>query len=87
MAEQHKKTLKQKIKWWWNTRVTGLFRVRLAGAWKKNPIHATDTINFNHIATELPQPNPDGITVILTAYRRTEYLADQIKALRNQTIP
>ncbi len=86
MAEKHKKTLKQKIKWWWDTRVIGLFRVRLANSWKKNLNHTADIISFNHIAPELAQPKPDGITVILTAYRRTEYLADQIKAIRKQTI-
>ncbi len=87
MVEQYKKTLKQKAKWWWETRVIGFFRVRLGHFWKRNLSHTAGAISFAHTAPTLTQPNPDGITVILTAYRRTEYLVDQIKALKNQTIP
>jgi len=32
-------------------------------------------------------PTDDGITVILTAYRRSEYLLEQIKSLRAQSVP
>jgi glycosyltransferase involved in cell wall biosynthesis len=34
----------------------------------------------------MPSPS-DGITVILTAYKRSEYLEQQIKALKAQTVP
>ena len=35
----------------------------------------------------MPEPKPEGITAILTAYRRIEYLPEQIAALRLQTNP
>ena len=86
MAEHRRRTLKQRLKWYWDTRVIGLFRVRLAGRLKKKPTRSVPVITFEHVAPKLDQPKIDGITVILTAYRRTEYLADQVKAIRNQTV-
>jgi glycosyltransferase involved in cell wall biosynthesis len=86
MANKQKKTLTQHLSWWWNTRVMGLWRVKIAGATTRKKLAASDKINFKRDGTPLPAPS-DGITVILTAFRRAEYLADQIKALREQTHP
>lgn len=82
-----KKTITQSIRWWWSTRVLGFWRVKLSGAVKRKLATPADTIVFNRDATAMPKAKNTGITVILTAYRRSEYLAEQIKALRNQTIP
>jgi len=82
-----KKTIGQSIRWWWNTRVMGFWRVKLSGTVKRKLAAPADTIDFNRDAPPMPPAKSSGITVILTAYRRAEYLAEQIKALRAQTIP
>lgn len=81
-----KKTIAQSIRWWWSTRVLGFWRVKLSGAIKRKLAAPADTIVFNRDATPMPAAKKSGITVILTAYRRSEYLAEQIAALRNQTV-
>lgn len=86
MAKKQKKTLSQHISWWWNTRVMGLWRVKIAGAAKRKKLAAAGSIEFNRDAEPMVAPS-DGVTAILTAYRRAEYLAEQIQALRNQTHP
>jgi len=87
MAKRQKRTVWQSIKWWWITRVIGFWRVRLGGFIKQqiNPI--PEHVRFNKNAGDFPAPDTSGITAILTAYRRTEYLADQVRALRTQTVP
>jgi glycosyltransferase involved in cell wall biosynthesis len=87
MTKKQKKTILQSILWWWNTRIIGFWRVKFAGYVKSKVEAAPDTIQFNQLATPLSAPTDDGITVILTAYRRSEYLPEQIKALRAQTVP
>ncbi len=87
MSTKQKKTLGQKIKWWFNTRIVGFWRVKVRGYVKQKIDAAPDTINFNKDAAAMPAPINSEITVILTAYRRSEYLAEQIQALRAQTIP
>ncbi|SET41243.1 glycosyltransferase family 2 protein [Thalassotalea agarivorans] len=82
-----KKTITQAIKWWWNTRVVGFWRIKVKGHVERAVNKNTDTVSFNQDAKPMPAPTDDGITVILTAYRRAEYLAEQIKALRAQTVP
>jgi glycosyltransferase involved in cell wall biosynthesis len=73
--------------WWWDTRILGLFRVRLKNK-LSNGFHKTASpIHFDKKAAKLTAANESGITVILTAYRRVEYLEDQIASLRNQTVP
>ncbi|WP_109761738.1 glycosyltransferase family 2 protein [Pleionea mediterranea] len=87
MTNKQRKTIAQRIKWWWNTRVMGLWRVKLGGASQRKKLASAGTVEFNQKATPMPEAKSSGITVILTAYRRAEYLADQIKALRNQSVP
>ncbi|MEW6993358.1 glycosyltransferase family 2 protein [Colwelliaceae bacterium MEBiC 14330] len=87
MSLKQKKTLSQKVKWWFNTRIVGFWRVKVAGQLKQKVSASPDTIKFNKDATPMPEPSNDGITVILTAYKRAEYLEQQIEALRAQTIP
>lgn len=87
MDSHHNKTLKQKLKWWWDTRVLGLFRVRLKNMGNSGYHKRARPIHFDKKATNLVSPDESGITVILTAYRRVEYLEEQIASLRNQTVP
>lgn len=86
MSFKQKKTLIQKLKWWFNTRIIGFWRVKFFSYVKKKVATETDTIKFNQDARPMPSPS-DGITVILTAYKRSEYLEQQIKALKAQTVP
>jgi hypothetical protein len=32
----HKKSIKQRVKWWWSTRVLGLFNIRLKRMFQSN---------------------------------------------------
>ncbi len=86
MKGHKQRTFKQSLKWWWDTRVLGLFRVRFKRMVNSNTIKNSSTITFDHTPEKLPAPNKNGITVILTAYRRVEYLAEQISAIRQQSI-
>jgi glycosyltransferase involved in cell wall biosynthesis len=86
MSFKQKKTLLQKIKWWLNTRIIGFWRVKVSSYIKQRVAAAPDTITFNQDASPMPSPT-DGITVILTAYKRSEYLEQQIHALKAQTVP
>lgn len=87
MSLKQKKTVFQSIKWWWNTRIVGFFKVKLGGKIQRKLAAKPDTIEFNQDGTPLEAHSSGDITVILTAYRRAEYLAEQIKALRDQTVP
>lgn len=87
MSTKQKKTILQKINWWFTTRVLGFWRIRVKGHIQQKVTAAPDTIVFNQHAAPMSAPTSDGITVILTAYRRSEYLAQQIEALRAQSIP
>ena len=82
-----KKTLNKRIKWWWNTRIKGFFRVKMPIFFKRHFESDKQSISFQKNAHKFDKFDKNGITVILTAYRRVEYLSEQIKALRNQTIP
>ncbi len=83
-----KKTLKQRLKWWWDTRILGLFRVRIKKVFGNNSYKNVNPLRFDKKASDMPPPSDkSGITVILTAYRRVEYLEEQIASLRKQTIP
>ena len=87
MSKRYRRTLKQELKWWWMTRVVGLFRVRMkkivSGGFDATPV----PFSFDKKATEIAEPDKEGITVILTAYRRVEFLKEQIASLRKQTKP
>ena len=87
MSTKQKKSISQHISWWWKTRIAGFFKVRVAGYIKDKTAQAPDTIVFNQDALPMAQPSDDGITVILTAYLRSQYLVEQIKALKAQTVP
>ncbi len=84
---RHTKTVKQKLKWVWQTRVLGLFRIRIKKMMGGGFYEKAGPIQFDKKASDLKAPKAAGITVILTAYRRVEYLEDQIQSLRNQTVP
>jgi len=79
-----KRTFVQKITWWWNTRVSSLWTVKLAAKRTRKP---GETMAFNTPAPELSAINNSGITAILTVYKRGEYLSAQIDALRSQSVP
>ena len=87
MSLKQKKTLVQKAKWWFNTRIIGFWRVRVAAKMQQKISGTPDSIEFNKDAVPMGSPSDDGITVILTAYKRSEYLEQQIAALRAQTVP
>lgn len=87
MKNLSNKTIKQRLKWWWDTRVLGFFRVKVKTIVKNKLRDELPPFNFVKKASEMPKPNKNGITVILTAYRRTEYLEQQIESIRNQTVP
>lgn len=87
MGKQRKRTLGQSIKWWWTTRVMGLLRVRIGSAARRAMAAEADTVGFKQDAAPMSEPTDGGITVILTAYRRAKYLPEQIKALRQQSVP
>lgn len=61
-----------------------MFRVRIGQTEMNDDVHP---ISFNKAADDLPEPDRNGITVILNAYRRVEYLEQQINSLRKQTVP
>ena len=87
MAGQQQRSFGQRAKWWWNTRVKGLFRVRLKSLFRRDISAVSAAFGFEHRAAELAAPDAEGITVILTAYRRTQYLAEQVAAIREQSVP
>lgn len=65
----------------------GLFNIRLK-RWFEFSADAPRTVfEFDKMALPLSGKDSEGITVILTAYRRVEYLAEQIKAIRAQSRP
>jgi hypothetical protein len=73
-------------KWWWNTRVVGLIRVRIGSRLKQIKQRNSDSITFAKDAGKMTSHTTDGITVILTAYKRQNYLQEQIEAVRQQSI-
>ncbi len=85
MRGHHRKPIKQRLKWWWSTRVLGLFNIRLKRMFQFNADAPRTVFEFEKMAPPLSERDDEGITVILTAYRRVEYLAEQIKAIRAQT--
>jgi len=83
---KHKKSVAQRISWWWETRVLGFFRIKL-----KRKIHSdfsnSTSFEFSKKANPLNSDKQESsITVILNGYRRLEYLTDQIEAIRNQSV-
>ena len=75
------------IRWWWNTRIRSYWAVKLPALLRKHR-EQEKVFAFDRQAIPLTDLDKDncGITVILTVYKRGEYLAAQVKALREQTI-
>jgi hypothetical protein len=69
----HRKPIKQRLKWWWSTRVLGLFNIRLKRMFQFNADAPRTVFEFEKMAPPLSERDDEGITVILTAYRRVEY--------------
>ena len=74
------------IKWWWNTRIRSWWTVFLPGL-KQQANAQHGSFKFARQGTPLPAPNSQDITAILTVYKRSQYLAMQIEALRAQSKP
>lgn len=80
-----KKTIAQHLRWWWETRVLGFFQIKL-----KKKIYSDFSNSTFEFSKKTDPLNSDkqksSITVILNGYRRLEYLADQVKAIRDQSV-
>jgi len=74
------------IKWWWNTRIASLWTVRLPALLNARTDSAP-VFEFKHSGSEIGDKRDQGITAILTVYKRGEYLSAQIDALKKQSIP
>jgi len=76
------------IRWWWSTRIRSWWTVKLPAKRRKNRTHVK-SFDFEKAAKPLEDSKKDnrGITAILTVYKRGEYLAAQVKALQEQSIP
>jgi hypothetical protein len=81
-----KRTPLEGLRWWWNTRIRSLWTVRLPAMLNKHS-NAAPTFAFKQSGTEIGDARKEGITAILTVYKRGEYLSAQIDALRQQSIP
>jgi glycosyltransferase involved in cell wall biosynthesis len=86
MASRPRRGVAQSVQWWWSTRVLGWWRVKVLGAADRARLATGAQWAFERDAAPLAAPAA-GITVILTAYKRAEYLAAQIAALRAQSVP
>ncbi len=79
--------------WWWQTRVKPLWSVKLPAllgsmGTASGAAAQRGSFEFGNDAGALATPEGnDGITAILTLYRRGEYLPQQIRALREQSVP
>lgn len=60
--------------------------MKVLGAKNQKLARNSEAISFKQKASDLTAPT-EGITVILNAYKRTQYLLDQVEALRKQTVP
>lgn len=74
------------ITWWWNTRIRSWWSVYLPGL-KQQANAQYGSFNFAKQGSPLPTPDEQGITVILTVYKRSQYIQMQVDALRAQSNP
>lgn len=81
-----RRSLAQGVAWWWNTRVRSWWTVRLPAARRQARAVGTPW-RWDQPGGDLPIVSPGEVTVILTRYKRGEYLQAQIDALRAQTHP
>ncbi len=65
----------------------GLINIRLKRLLNPSSDVPDTAFEFEKMAPPLSDPDSEGITVILIAYRRVEYLAEQIRAIRAQSRP
>lgn len=82
-----KRTVKQKISWWWNTRIRSIWTVLLPGLKSAKSEHR-EALSFSNSGAPLAgeSSQPGKITVILTAYKRTQYLSMQVEAIKKQSV-
>jgi len=84
--DKAKRTLGQHIAWWWSTRIRSWWTVFLPGLYQqRKAVHGL--FEFARRADPLADSPKGEITAILTVYKRKEYLAMQVEALRKQTCP
>lgn len=81
-----KRTPLEGLRWWWNTRIRSLWTVYLPALVNKRSSAAAPTFAFKQSGTVLGSAQEEGITAILTVYKRGEYLSAQVDALRRQSI-
>jgi len=81
-----KRTPLEGIRWWWNTRIRSFWTVRLPALLQQKRTNAS-VFAFEQSGSDIGDVRSDGITAILTVYKRGEYLSAQVEALRQQTIP
>jgi len=85
-AGRAKRTPLEGIRWWWNTRIRSLWTVRIPALLKQNNDQAP-VFAFEQSGTDIGDARDEGITAILTVYKRGEYLSAQVEALRQQSTP
>ena len=73
------------IRWWWNTRIRSYWTVKLPTLLRKHR-EQEKVFAFDRQAIPLTDLDKDncGITVILTVYKRGEYLAAQSRHCANK---
>lgn len=85
-ARRAKRTPVEGIRWWWNTRIRAWWTVRLPALLKQREV-VTSSVAFIQSGTEIGDTRDEGITAILTVYKRGQYLSAQVQALREQSVP
>jgi hypothetical protein len=81
-----KRTVGQQIAWWWSTRIRSWWTVFLPGLRERRTAQQ-GIFEFSRCPGPLSDGHNGQATVILTAYKRREYLPMQVEALRAQTCP
>ena len=82
-----RRTPLEAVRWWWETRVRSWWTVRLPAARRRRARASAPGLAFERAGEPLGDTREGGVTAILTVYRRGEYLAAQVEALRAQSVP
>ena len=85
-ARRARRTPIEGVRWWWNTRIRAWWTVRLPALLRQQESTAT-TFAFKQTGTDIGDARSEGITAILTVYKRGQYLSAQVQALREQSVP